>query len=247
MVAKTFKKTLFIPVKYEGKIIIPENIIKSLPNKLILFSSIQFLDQLNNVKKQIEIQGKKIITVKSKNFLYSGMSCDEGQLLGCNLECFDNSKDDKKLKEDFDAFLYIGDGVFHPKALMIKNRKDIYCYNPKSNKLEIIKKELHDEYEKKKKGAILKFLTSENIGIIITTKQGQNNTKRAEQLKSRIMKKYPNKKTFLFLVDEINFNELENFNFIDIFVNTACPRIAYDDSIRTEKKLINIDDLEEII
>ncbi len=245
-------KKLFIPAKYTEKIIIPDSIIHKLPAKIVLFSSVQFLDQLKDVKKQLVQKNKKILSIKSKNFLYGGVICDEGQLLGCNLEVFDKKVNHKfdELNQKFDdfyAFMYVGDGTFHPKALLIKNRKDIYCYNPKSQKLEIIKKELHDEYEKKKKGAILKFLSSKNIGIIITKKPGQENIKRAEKLKQNIIKKWPNKKVYLLISDEINFNELENFNFIDIYVNTACPRIAYDDSIRTEKKLINLEDAEELI
>jgi len=234
---------VLIPAKYTKKITIPDNVANKLPNRLMLFSSVQFLHQLSDIKKQLESKDKTISTIKSKNFLYDGMISDKGQLLGCNAETFDA----KNHGDEFDAFLYIGDGIFHPQALLVNNRKDIYCYDPKINKLNVLKKELHDDIQKRTKGRVLKFLTSKNIGIIVTTKRGQNNSKRAEALKEKILKKWPNKKIFMLLCSELNFSELENFNFVDIYVNTACSRIGHDDTIRSPKPIINIEDVEEVL
>jgi 2-(3-amino-3-carboxypropyl)histidine synthase len=164
-------------------------------------------------------------------------------LLGCNAETFDA----KNYGNEFDAFLYIGDGLFHPRALLVNNRKDVYCYDPKINKLNILKKELHDDIEKRTKGRVLKFLTSKNIGILVTTKRGQNNGRRAELLKEKILKKWPDKKIFMLLCSELNFSELENFNFIDVYINTACPRIGHDDTIRSPKPIINMEDVEGLL
>jgi len=174
------------------------------------------------------------------------MISEKGQLLGCNAETFD-SKNSITHGEDFDAFLYIGDGVFHPQALLVNNRKDIYCYDPKINKLNILKKELYDDIQKRTKGRILKFLTSNKIGILITTKRGQNNSKKAELLQGKILKKWPDKKVFMFMCSEINFSELENFNFVDIYINTACSRIGHDDTIRSPKPIINMSDVEALL
>jgi diphthamide biosynthesis enzyme Dph1/Dph2-like protein len=237
---------VLIPAKYAKKIVVPNSIINKLPNRLMLFGSVQFLHQLSDIEKQLKKKGKKILLVKSKNFLYNGMISEKGQLLGCNAETFD-SKNVTASGEDFDAFLCIGDGIFHPQALLVNNRKDIYCYDPKIKKLNILKKELYDDIQKRTKGRILKFLTSKNIGIIVTTKRGQNSSKRAEVLKEKISKKWPDKKVFMLLCSELNFSELENFNFIDIYVNTACSRIGHDDTIRSPKPIINIEDVEGLM
>jgi diphthamide biosynthesis enzyme Dph1/Dph2-like protein len=162
------------------------------------------------------------------------------------METFD-AKNSATHGENFDAFLYIGDGVFHPQALLVNNRKDIYCYDPKIGKLNILKKELHDDIQKRTKGRILAFLTSKNIGIIVTTKRGQNNSKKAESLKEKILKKWPDKKVYMLLCSELNFSELENFNFVDVYVNTACSRIGHDDTIRSPKPIINMNDVEELL
>jgi diphthamide biosynthesis enzyme Dph1/Dph2-like protein len=237
---------ILVPAKYIPKIKIPKSIIEQLPKRMILYSSVQFLHQLPDIEKQLATEGKNIIMIKSKNFLYEGMVSEKGQLLGCNSETFDINNTQVKDSE-FDAFLYIGDGVFHPKALLVNNRKDIYCYDPKLKKLHILEKELHDDIQKKNRGRILKFLTSKNIGVLITTKRGQNSSKRADMLRDKILHKWPDKKVFMFLCSELNFSELENFNFVDIYVNTACSRIGHDDTTRSPKAIINISDVEELL
>jgi 2-(3-amino-3-carboxypropyl)histidine synthase len=231
---------LLIPAKYNKNIELSQDIIDKLPQKIILFSSVQFLNQLPRIKLLLEEKGKNVLTRKSKNFLYEGLTTEPGQLLGCNMEEF-------TAKEDFDAFLYIGDGLFHPKALLVNNEKDIYCYDPKTSKLKILEKSLYKEYQKRRKGAALKFLTSKNIGIIITTKIGQGSPKRAHQLKKKIVERWPDKVVYIFYASELNFSELENFNFIDIYVNGACSRIGHDDTVRTEKPIINIADVEKLL
>ena len=176
---------VLIPGKYTGKISIPDKVMKKLPEKIILFGSVQFLNQLPDVQKQLENGGKTVIMHKSKNYLYEGLTTDKGQLLGCNMENFSV----KEGAGEFDAFLYIGDGVFHPKALLVNNEKDVYCYDPKIDKLAILDKKLHKEYSRRVQGAKLKFLNSKNIGLLMTTKMGQGSPKRAMRLKQKIIEK----------------------------------------------------------
>ena len=65
---KTMTDIFLIPAKYIPQVEVPESIIKKLPDKLMLFSSVQFLDQLPEISKQLEVHGKQILMVKSKNF-----------------------------------------------------------------------------------------------------------------------------------------------------------------------------------
>ena len=52
-----------------------------------------------------------------------------------------------------------------------------------------------------------------------------------------LKKKLKEKKCYIFVSDMINENELENFPFIQAWVNTACPRIV-------SKKIVNIEDIQ---
>lgn len=216
-------KKLFIPAKYSGEVEISEGLLEILPNKVAIFSSIQFYDFLKGIKKQVEDSGRKAFLLKTKHTQHAG------QLLGCNIE---------KFKENVDGFLYVGDGQFHPKALMIKNNKVVFVYNPFSKKYFELKLKDVEVLKKRIKGAYIKFLSSENIGVLISTKFGQYNLKKGMELK----KKYTKKNFYFLMFDDINPSQLEDFSFLDMFVNTACPRMI-DDYKKFNKPIINIGEL----
>ena len=83
-----------------------------------------------------------------------------------------------------------------------------------------------------------KLVISKNVGLLITTKPGQNEFKRVENLRERLENK--GKSVFVFIADEINLTQSENFNFIDVWIDTACPRIVED------FKCLNFTDLKSI-
>jgi len=217
-------KTIFIEVRYKGEVKLPDELINELPDKIALFSSVQFLDGLEKAKKKIEAKNKKVLLLKTEHTKHAG------QLLGCNI---------KKFNEDFDAFLYIGDGCFHPKALVLKNHKPVFAYNPFSKKYFKLEEKDVIDMKKEAKGALMKFMQSKEIGVLVSTKPGQMNIKQAQGLEN----KYSDKKFYILMFDTIDFNELENFPFIECFVNTACPRIGYDDYEKISKAVVNIEDL----
>ena len=217
-------KTFFVEARYKGKVELPDELVSLLPDKLALFSSVQFLDGLEEAKKKIEAQGKKVMLLKTEHTKHAG------QLLGCNI---------KEFKEDFDAFLYIGDGFFHPKALVLKNHKPVFAFNPFSNKYFKLEEKDVEDMKKKTKGALMKFMSSKEIGVLISTKPGQNKLEQAKGLE----KKFPDKNFYFLVFDTIDFNELENFPFVECFVNTTCPRISYDEFDKITKPVINIEDL----
>jgi len=219
-------KTLFIEARSNIEIKLPSFAYSKLPKNIALLTTVQHIHKINEVKKQLEKNKKKVSLLKGKHSKY------KGQILGCDVLHL-------KPNKNIQAFLYIGTGVFHPKELLLTQEKPVFIYNPVSKKFyELDKKEIAS-IKKRKKGAYLKFLSSKSIGVIISIKPGQYNLKQALKLKQ----KYKNKRFFYLLFDTVDLNELENFPFIECFVNTACPRIAYDDAIKTKKSIINIEDV----
>jgi 2-(3-amino-3-carboxypropyl)histidine synthase len=203
-------KTLFIEAKYSKPIKLNTNIEKKLPGKIGLVASIQFLHSLPSIKKQLK---KAIIA---------------GQVLGCN------TKSAEKISNKVKAFLYIGDGKFHPLGIAIKTKKPVFTFNPVNKKFKRIEKKHIENYEKRKKAALVKFLHAEKVGILVSTKKGQYyDINKLKQLE----KKYKNKKFYTFIAETISYKQLENFPFIQAWLNTACPRIEEDISI------LNIEDL----
>lgn len=218
-------KTFFVEARSTERFFLPEKLVKSLPKKVMLFTTVQFIDNLPSWKADLEKHDIKVLLKKPGHSQY------EGQILGCAIE---------KYGDSFDAFLYVGDGLFHPKALMLKNDKQVFIFNPVSKNFFELKKEDIKEIEKKKKIGLVKFYSSKKIGVLISLKAGQYKLGQALRLKD----KYENKEFYYLLDDTFNFNSLEDFNFLECYVNTACPRIGYDDSIRLTKPIVDISEIE---
>lgn len=196
----------------------------------VLFIPVKSEVDILGVLKKVKIRGRIGLVScvqfldqlkKAKKFFKNSVIC--GQILGCNI------KNAEKMKDEIDCFLYIGN-KFHALGL-IKLKKPIYVANPLTNEFfKITKKEIQN-IEKRKKGKVLKFLNAEKIGILVSVKKGQFRLKEALELSKRL-----GKQNYIFVFDTLRLEELENFKEVDVWVNTACPRIEGEN-------IINIDDL----
>jgi len=184
-----------------------------LPKKVGLVTTIQFLNQLDKVKKYLEGKDHEVIV--------------GGQVLGCDA----NSA--RKIKDKVDAFLYIGSGEFHPLRVLSETGKKVIIANPISGEVGELSDGEIEEIKKKAMGKYNKFLHADKIGILVSTKPGQYKLDEAIKLKESL-----DKESFIFIGDEIRVNELEDFNDINFWVNTACPRIE-------DKNIISLEDLEK--
>ena len=191
-------KTIFLPAKSDvGALKVVKKL--DLPKKKIgLVSTIQFLDQLEEVRAYLEKRGFEAEI--------------GGQVIGCNVS--------NVLKTKSEVYVYIGSGEFHPLEIVEKTKKEVYVVNPLSGKFSKLTKKDLEALEKKKRGKIAKFLHSEKIGVLVSTKPGQENLKSALNLVKKLKKE-----AHVFVVNEVDVNKLEDFNDIEFWVNTACPRI----------------------
>lgn len=219
-------KTLFIDGTYNKEVKLTASALNYLKkyNSIALYSSVQF-----NLDKVLEqLKGIKVIVSQplrtSKKF----------QILGCNVQ-----KEDLNLKIRPDIFLYIGDGLFHPTALLFERKAKVLQFNPITKKHKILTQKNIEKILKRQKANLTKFYSSYNIGVLISLKPGQQRYNDAKTL----TKKYPDKIFYFFIDNNLDLNSLENFPFIECWVNTACPRIGLDDSLNTELKLINLSKL----
>lgn len=214
-------KTLFIEAKSKTKIEVKHLLkhLQKLPDELAIATTAQHIQQISKVKKQLEAAGKKVSLVKGKH------SKHEGQILGC---------DKPKIKEK--AVLFIGTGNFHSAVF---GKRDVFILNPENNNFYRFDKKELEKCEKRKKGALIKFYSSKNIGVLISLKPGQLSLATLS-LKNR----FRNKNFYYLLFDTLNMNELENFPFIECFVNAACPRII-EDAAQFNKAIINIEDIKK--
>lgn len=224
-------KVVHVEARLKSIIILPSKFIEKLPNKVALFTTIQFMNSREHMLKQIKDSGREVVVFKT------GHTRHKGQILGCNIQDYDEYAD-----SDFDSFVYVGDGFFHPQALLMKNEnKKVYAYNPYVEKEYIVDKSDLEQVKKKHNAALSLFYMAQKVGVLITTKPGQMLLKRAMELEEE----YPEKKFYFFIDNTIDFGSLENFPFIDVWINSACPRIGYDDSIKISKPIINLEDVKK--
>ncbi len=207
-------EVMFIDAKFTGDIGLDESTLKLCRKykNIALYASVQFLN-LDEVLRQLKDSGIEVITSKPSR------ADKEYQILGCDIY-----PENLNLKKPVDAFLYIGDGEFHPSALALASGKDIIAFNPFSNKHRIISQKDVESLRKKQRANMIKFLSSDVIGIIITSKPGQQQLRYAKQLE----KKYPDKHFYYFIDNNINISSLEDFPFIQAWINTACPRLGFE-------------------
>lgn len=217
-------KLKFIECSLNKDIIIPEEIINKLPKNVCVLTTVQYIKGLSNIIRQLKKNKINVETLKLKHSKY------KGQMLGCSFTT-------EALNIFSEAILFIGDGLFHPKIIKLKTEKPVYAFNPLTEELTEVKESDVKNIKDRLTGALLKYHDSKNIGILVSIKPGQNKLEEALRLKEEIKKE--NKNAFVLLCETLDFNDLINYTFIDVFVNTLCPRIGFDDNIRINKPIIN--------
>jgi len=115
-------KILFIDVKYIGEIKLNQDAIKELGKykKIALYTTTQFNHKIKGIIEQLNNVGIKVISSQPER------TSSKFQILGCDVY-----QKNLKLKEQPGAFLYIGDGRFHPNALLFSENKYLAnIFNP---------------------------------------------------------------------------------------------------------------------
>lgn len=166
-----------------------------------------YSNQFENIAKKISEKINKKVILKM-------------QILGCS---------NPKFPKETEAVIIIGQGKFHSVSLAYESKLPTYILEG-SNFFQIPTEDVL-KMEKKERGSLLKYLNSKKIGVLITLKPGQERLKKAIEFKENLK----GKKAYLFLANEINTSEFENFE-IDSWVNTACPRMDLN-----EGSIINLD------
>lgn len=205
-------KLIHLHAQYKGDIKIPDELIPKLPKKVGLVASVQYLKGIESIKGQLKD------------------SVVGGQVLGCRVE------EAEKILDKVDAFLYIGTGEFHPIAVYLNTKKEVYCFNPLDNTLTTVDKDAAARFEKKRRGALSKYFTSGVVGILVSSKNGQFYYDKAKKLIEVEKQRNPDKQFFVFCCNTIDLAQFQNFPFIQCWVNTACPRIVDE-----KDNLVNVD------
>lgn len=151
---------------------------------------------------------------------------NRGQVLGCSFSA--------ARLTNAPEILFVGTGVFHPIGIALSTGARVIALDP----LTGIAQEVNGDALLRKRFAVMeKARDPESIGIIVSSKNGQERMALAERLLAL------SKKAVIVTMREITPDELLNLGF-DCYVNTACPRLAYDDQVRFPAPVLSPQEFE---
>lgn len=223
------EKVVYVPfyIDYDTEKVAEK--LKEVKEKSIaLISTAQYCHKLPELKERLEKEGFLVELKKGKSRVEM-----PGQVLGCDYSALKNTK--------ASAVVFVGDGIFHAKGAAIYTGKKVYSINPLSFELKEISAQ---EFLRERYFLISRCVGLKNLGILVSTKLGQKRLRLAEKIRERALKK--GLKAIIIYIGEITPEKLENLPF-EFYVNTACPRISYDDYKRFKMPIITPQEFEVLI
>ncbi len=171
---------------------------------------------------------------KLENYLiknkFKPFRLDNGQILGCNVHNIQKGKD------KFDGVVSIHAGFFHTHGILLNMNTPLIQLNPYTETIT------NYDQEDRKQALQRRFILLTNVkkaqkwGIIGSSKLGQFNTRIIDKINAILDTQ--KKETVTVIAENINPLSIDNFQWIDAWVVTACPRIAIDDKIRFLKPVV---------
>lgn len=190
-----------------------EVLAKALPllsgNRIGLVTTSQHLHLLPSLVRFLKEQGIDAVVAGG-----TGRARYPGQVLGCS---FSGARETGCAE-----ILYVGTGLFHPEGIQLATGASVIALDPFLGTAARISAE---RLKRRRFALIEKAREAERIGILVSTKSGQQRLGLARRLAGL------SEKAVLVALCEVSPAELMNLGF-DCYVNTACPRLAYDDQVR---------------
>jgi len=156
----------------------------------------------------------------------SGRTPLRGQVLGCSFAAAKSS--------GAPAILFVGTGVFHPIGIALATKARVVALDPLTGTAQEVSA---DALLRRRFAVIEKARGAKTIGILLSTKSGQARRALAERLATL------SPGAVILALREVSPDELLNLGF-DCYVNTACPRLAYDDQVRFPKPVLSPQEFE---
>ncbi|NLM30273.1 MAG: diphthamide biosynthesis enzyme Dph2 [Methanomicrobiales archaeon] len=137
-----------------------------------------------------------------------------GQVLGCNFVA--------ARATGADEILFVGTGVFHPTGIQLATGARVVALDPFTGEAQVVDA---SRLVRRRAAVMAKAEDAASFGIIVSTKSGQQRMELARRLVSL------SDRAFLVTMREVSPAGMLDLGF-GAYVNTACPRLAYDDQIR---------------
>jgi 2-(3-amino-3-carboxypropyl)histidine synthase len=203
-------QVIFEPYRIDFDIAVLENALPFLKGQSVaLVTTVQHVHLIPAMEKFL--QAKRIDVIVAGG---SGRTPNRGQVLGCNFAAAKVT--------GADEILFVGTGLFHPVGIAIATNSRVIAIDPCSGDAREVNS---DTLLRRRFALIEKARGAKTVGIIVSTKHGQQRMELARRLKNL------STDAVIITMREVNADELLNLGF-SCYVNTACPRLAYDDQVR---------------
>lgn len=206
----TQDRVIFLPYSVDFDVTILQKALPLLKEKVVgLVTTVQHVHLVPAMEEYLRSQGIDVRVAEGK-----GRTPCRGQVLGCSFSAAKGT--------GADEILYVGTGLFHPIGIALSTKKRVVALDPLSG----IASEVSGETLLRRRFAIIeKAKAATSTGIILSTKSGQARKELAERLAAL------SPGAVIVTMQEVSPDELTNLGF-GCYVNTACPRLAYDDQVR---------------
>ena len=212
------KPILFLPVEIKFNL---SKIVRSatplLKSPVGLLATAQHLRQLDESRKLLEDEGFEVKVGKG-----SGRMAADGQVLGCD---YSSAHD---VSGSVSSFLILGGGRFHAIGLKLSTGKPVIIVDPERSAAHAEDIDV-ESFKRRRHAVIVSISNAESIGIIVSSKQGQERMALAKRLLKEL--RGTGRKGHIVLMDNVTPDALQDLGF-EAYVSTACPRIALDDNER---------------
>lgn len=205
---------------------------KSIPllqgQSVALATMIQHLHRLPEARFLLEKKGFKVHLPSRGPW-----SHETGQVLGCDYFGL------KKIESEVDSILVIG-SYFHAIGAALSVKKTVVYADPYDSTTRNLDRD-RDRIIRQRYAMVDKARNANNFGIIVSTKPGQSNPQLALSIFKQI--EDAGKKPVILYADEVVPAKLLDFIDTEVFVDTACPRLALDDPERFPKPILTRDEI----
>lgn len=201
---------LYEPVRFDFDVGVLENVLPLLAGRRIgLVTTVQHVHLIDAMTALLREHGIEALAAPG-----DGRAPLVGQVLGCNFTA--------ARATGADEILFVGTGVFHPVGIQLATGARVVALDPFTGEVQ----EVDASRLVRRRAAVMeKARDAASFGIIVSTKSGQQRMNLARRLVAL------SDRAFLVAMREVSPAEMLDLGF-GAYVNTACPRLAYDDQVR---------------
>ncbi|MDD1678493.1 MAG: diphthamide biosynthesis enzyme Dph2 [Methanomicrobiales archaeon] len=174
-----------------------------------LVTTVQHVHLLDRAVQWLSERGIQAVVMEG-----SPRTPNPGQVLGCSFEA--------ARRTGAKEILFVGTGLFHPIGIQLATGARVISLDPIAREVQVIDA---SRMLRKRFALIESARGAGSMGILVSLKRGQQRWDLARRLASLT------DRAVLVAMHEVTPEELLDLG-MECYVNTACPRLAYDDQPR---------------